>query len=161
MADNSTLRSFGAARHLDRLKGIGPFTITPRVKQEQERHGPPPYSAALKIALKDGWVILATPPDDLDTQQLVAWSKNLLSTTDAELLSWAKRATCPLFTNDGPLIRAAASLKVEAVDVTQTLAILRENGHIDQVLLKKIVSDIEWHDHLQFTPAQREALDLD
>ena len=160
MADNSTLRSFGAAGHLHRLQPIGPFTITPRVKREQERHGPPPYSAALRKAQDQNWIRLETPPGDLDTRALMEWSKNLLSATDAELLSWARRANCFLFTNDGPLIRAAKALKVEAIDVVQTLLVLRENGHIDQTLRTKIVSDMEYHDNLAFKPAQREALHL-
>ncbi len=111
--------------------------------------------------MKDGWIVVGAPPADLDTEQIIVWSKTLLSTTDAELLSWAKRAKCPLFTNDGALLRAANALKVDAFDLVQTLVILKENRHIDQTLLKKIVFDIEYHDNFQFKPAQREALDLD
>lgn len=142
------------------LKPLGPLTITPRVQREQERGGPPAYSAALRKAAHDGWILVVQPPTDLETAQLMAWSRNLLSATDAELLAWAKRHRCLLLTNDGDLIRACTKLGVEAIDLVQTLVILRENGHVDDAMLARIVSDIAYHDNKRFTPAQLEALGL-
>lgn len=136
------------------------MTITPRVKREQERGGPPPYAAALQQAARDGWIRVGAPPPDLETAQYVEWSRHMLSPTDAELLAWAKREGCLLPTNDGDLIRACKKLGVEAVDLVQTLVILRENGFIDEKTLARVVSDISYHDNKRFTPAQLEALGL-
>lgn len=136
------------------------MTITPRVKREQERGGPAPYSAALQQAANAGWIRVGAPPPDLETAQFIEWSRHALSPTDAELLAWAKRAECLLLTNDGDLVRACTKLGVEAVDLVQTLIILRENRFIDQKTLARVVSDISYHGNKRFTPAQLEALGL-